>query len=41
MKEHLLEIAAAEPDRFVVIDGSGTPDEVFAKMISATPRLFS
>jgi dTMP kinase len=41
VREGYLALAAAEPDRFVVIDGSGTPDEVFEKMISATPRLFS
>ena len=34
-REGYLTLAAAEPDRFVVIDGSGTPDEVFERMMSA------
>jgi len=37
VREGYLTLAAAEPDRFVVIDGSGTADEVFARMMSAVP----
>ena len=35
VREGYLTLATAEPDRFVVIDGSGTPDEVFERMMSA------
>jgi dTMP kinase len=37
VREGYLALAAAEPDRFVVIDGSGTADEVFARMMSTVP----
>jgi dTMP kinase len=35
VREGYLTLATAEPDRFVVIDGSGTADDVFERMMSA------
>ena len=37
VREGFLSLAAAEPERFVVVDGSGTEDEVYA-LISAAVR---
>lgn len=45
VREGYLAMAAAEPRRFVIIDGSGSIDEVFARTLDAlrqrAPRLFS
>jgi len=35
VREGYLSLAAAEPERFVVIDGAGSIDEVFERMMSA------
>lgn len=35
VREGYLSLAVAEPDRFVVIDASGTPDEVFDRILAA------
>lgn len=34
VREGYLSMAAAEPDRFAIIDGDGTPDEVFDRMMA-------
>ena len=34
VREGFLALAVAEPERFAVVDGSGTPDEVFARTLA-------
>jgi dTMP kinase len=37
VREHYLALAAAEPERFVVLDAAQSPDAVFAQMMDALP----
>ena len=38
VREGYLSLARAEPQRFVIVDGAGTPDEVFQRTLEALQR---